>query len=125
MNTLNIKPTKSTPEVIFDIDEGTFRMSGVCVPEDGPAFFGPIIDTIEDSIPVLQVRTSFSFDLKYFNSSSLKGIYCILKQIDSANQAGKKISIEWIVEKNDEFMTDSASTFKDLVDTPIVIRKAA
>ncbi len=125
MNTLNIEATKSTPEVTFDPTVGEFVMKGVCVPEDGPAFFSPIIDTINASMPALALDSNFIFDLKYFNSSSLKGIYFILKQIDQANEAGKRIQIKWIVERNDEFMSDSASTFSDLVSTPIRICKAA
>lgn len=125
MNRFELDPTSSTPKVFIDFDQGEFRMTGVCVPEDGPGFFGPIINELDHCLPSFKTGGTFKFDLKYFNSSSLKGIYILLKKIDEANTAGKNIEIQWIVESNDEFMTDSASTFSDLVDTPITITQAA
>lgn len=124
-STINIEATKSTPEVSLDTDSGVFRMHGVCIPEDSASFFNPIIDELNLSMPAMQRNSIFTFNLKYFNSSSLKGIYFILKIIDDANKVGKNIKVDWIVDNDDEFMRDSALTFSSLVKTTIRVKRAA
>jgi hypothetical protein len=121
----HLAPTNSTPEVLLDMEEATFELRGVCVPEDSAAFFRPIIKELDLFIPTIRTGAVFTFNLKYFNSSSLKGIYYIMRQVDQANDNGKGIKVVWMIEQEDEFMTDSALTFKELISTPIQIRSAA
>ena len=125
MTRSHLPASKSTPEVIIDLSEGIFAMKGVCIPEDSIAFFSPILDDLKNQLPQVTESVVCTFDLDYFNSSSLKGIFFILKQVDEANTLGKDIKVHWVVQEDDEFMVDSAESFASLIETEIEIRPAA
>ena len=48
VESLFIKETNRTPEVIFDLDKMDFRISGKAIPEDSIDFFSPIFDWMEE-----------------------------------------------------------------------------
>ena len=43
MDTLNIKGTAETPNVIFDPANNLFEISGKSLPEDGKEFYNPLL----------------------------------------------------------------------------------
>lgn len=62
----------------------------------------------------------FTFLLPYFNTSSMKALFMLLRTIQRiSGEAGKDIAIGWQVEEDDEFMIEAGENFSSLLDHPL------
>ena len=126
MNTpIEIPATSQTPLIRIETATGKFLMQGVCIPEDGPGFFGSVIAQYSEAIVRLNVPAVFRFDLKYFNSSSLKGLYMLLKRIEDLGNGDKDLRVEWVTDKNDQDATGPADMLSSMIGIPMVILPAS
>lgn len=121
MNKLYIKPTKSSPEILFDPTRNFLSIKGESYPEYPFKFFGPIFEWLENNINKLNDGIIMEISLSYLNTSSSKSIMSILDIVDEAYNNGKNIIVNWIYDKNNELTYDIAENFKDYVDLPINI----
>lgn len=121
MDNLNIPATKNTPGIAYDPSVGKLSFTGISVPENASEFYQPIIEQLFHRDGTPPNGTVFHFRLDYFNSSSLKAIYLLLSEVKKGVEAGKGYTIEWCVEKDDEFMTEAAETFTELLGVPLTV----
>lgn len=121
MSELNITGTKNTPAIIYDVVQKRFSMIGVSVPENANEFFAPLIQAVFRAGTMPIQGTVFHFRLNYFNSSSLKAIYLFLNEVKAGMEAGLEYTIEWCVEEDDEFMSEAAETFSELLGVPLKV----
>ena len=122
MNKLLIPRTKSTPAVILDPSTGTFLFSGQSIPENPAAFFAPVIDWLDRELGSLPDGSVFRFRLPYFSTSSMKAVYLVVQKIrEGMKAAGRTFSIQWVVEDDDDFMSEAAENFSTLLDIPILV----
>jgi len=109
---LKIEKSNSTPEIL--VDENSFRMLGICTPENPPRFF----DTFKTEFDtVLERKTSIemSFHLDYFNTGSSK---CLLNLFKAVSQSRNKenVKIKWMYEKGDEEMRESGELYAEIAE---------
>ena len=105
--------TKTTPYVLIDEEKGYMRFEGESYLEDIVGFFKEINEWLQAYM--LTDFTEFTFDcaLEYFNSSTTKQIYNILRLID-ANTLGKKVTVNWIVtDENDDMLIECGEDYQD------------
>ena len=122
MNKLLIPRTKSTPAVILDPSTGTFLFSGQSIPENPAAFFAPVIEWLDRELGTLPDGSVFRFRLPYFSTSSMKAVYLVVQKIrEGMKAAGHTFTIQWVVEDDDDFMSEAAENFSTLLDIPIQI----
>ena len=81
MGGLFISKTKDTPEIDFSIAKKTFKISGICLPENALDFFIPIIEWIKHYLAKQDNNIKFIFDLDYFNTATAKVILEILEML--------------------------------------------
>lgn len=114
------KGKENTPAIDFDPNTGVFEISGKSIPEDSLGFYGPIMEWLKEYIANPCAKTTFSFKLEYFNTSSSKvllDIFYILEEIKEG------LVINWYYEENDEDMEETASDFNEVLETEINIIK--
>ena len=123
-SSFHIESTRVTPHVAYHSDNELLEIKGVSSPDNTPSFYAPVFAFIE-SIPSyninhLQVR----FALLYFNSSSAKAFYTMLKKLKDLSGI-ITFSIDWICDEDDEDMIESIEDFNDLLglEIQIVIEK--
>lgn len=116
MNALILTASRNTPSIFFEPSSGRFELSGVSIPENASEYYQPVFDWLTVNLPLLKDGSTFHFRLSYFNSTSLKAIYQVLKMIKDATITGPKIDVCWYVEAEDEFMQESAEMFQQLLD---------
>lgn len=97
MPDINITPTNSTPEVIFETN-GNLYMKGRSIILDVDQFYKPLCVWLS-LLEVPAVRFTIKFD--YFNSASSKKILELLKIIDANNKI-KDFNVFWHFETDDE-----------------------
>jgi hypothetical protein len=111
MRKLIIGRTSSSPAVILDADANRFEISGESRPPDITAFYGEIINWIDDFHLYLSQSKAkgeyvFNFDFEYFNSSSAKYILDLCKKIENIRAKGTDISVRWHYELDDTDMLE-------------------
>jgi len=104
MTKIILKPTKQTPEILFNFEEAEFLIKGCSRPEDVELFYGPLIKKIDENKDLIgQNEKNLKFDIHilYFNSSSLKFLLELMR-LCVAIKGPDFIDINWIYDKDDE-----------------------
>jgi hypothetical protein len=118
---LKIAGTEETPDVDFNISTGQFAIVGRSLPEDAYTFYRPVMDWINKYI----VDCTESFDLKihldYFNSSSGRYLLEMLVSMEEKLSNTSLVSIDWVVDEDDELMIEKGEEFQSLLDLSITI----
>jgi hypothetical protein len=105
---LIIEETSRTPQVEFKTN-GDLLIKGRSVLMDVCLFFQPLIDWVSR---LTTESVIFNFNLDYFNSSSSKKIFEILRSID-LNMAVSKFDVIWNYEVNDEVILERGQIFEE------------
>ncbi|MDA3953459.1 MAG: DUF1987 domain-containing protein [Bacteroidales bacterium] len=108
MNSLTIKKTDSTPEVLF-LQKGEIKITGRSLPEDVNKFYDPLIDWVK-MLDVENVKVDMK--LEYLNTSSTKKILKLLIALDE-NQNIDVINVRWYYEFDDLEMEDLGSIYAE------------
>jgi hypothetical protein len=116
MQKFEIKETATTPYVLLDNINGVIKLEGRSIPENVIDFYQPIINWIENYVKEPCDNTLVHFKLEYFNTSSSKRIFDIMKKVEGiASQSGKLITINWYYEEDDEDIFFAGNDYKALV----------
>lgn len=122
MTTLHLKGTEDTPEILFDIENKQFVISGRSLPEDVTAFFESTLEWLKQLQDSNLTEFTLEFKLEYFNTASSKIILDILSLLEDVNNSGNiKIYIKWFSPEDDEDMIEAAEEYKELVELPFEI----
>ena len=54
--------------------------------------------------------------MEYFNTSSSKCIYDLLKEVKSLENKGKEVVVRWYYDEDDEDMLEAGEDYSDLLD---------
>jgi hypothetical protein len=108
MKPMDVKPTNSTPAVLYG-EDGKLLISGRSIPEDAVKFYQPLLEwAAEIQVSSLNVE----INLEYMNSSSSKKILFLLKVLD-ANSSIKEFTVNWYYEKGDEDALEIGQIFEE------------
>jgi len=118
MDPLFIKETDTTFKVVLDKANGIFEFTGRSRPENVVSFFEPIFDWFKEYETNPNTETIVSFNLDYFNSSSAKVLLRFLVLLESMNQKGLDVKIQWLYKENDEDILETGEDYASLVDVP-------
>jgi len=109
------RPTRITPLVFFDPNRGLLELRGKSSPENAISFYSKLISGIHKFALEGKINLVANFKLEYFNTSSSKCVFDVLKKISLVKQQGRIISINWYYEEDDEDMLESGEDFADLL----------
>lgn len=118
MKGIKLRPTVNTPAIILDPSRGIFKMYGRSSPENSLRFYEPVRNALSSTIEAnkLDVRIK----MEYFNTSSSKCIYDVLKDIKALENKGVDIKVRWYYDQYDEDMMEAGEDYSDLLDLPFV-----
>ena len=95
--------TKTTPYIFIDEENGYMRFEGESYLEDIAGFFKEINEWLKKFLTSDFIEFTFDCALEYFNSSTTKQIYNILRLLD-ASSPGRNVIVNWIVASKDDDM---------------------
>ncbi|OQX27627.1 MAG: hypothetical protein BWK80_04315 [Desulfobacteraceae bacterium IS3] len=114
MENLKIRATKYTPEIIFDCENDQLEIRGESYPENIAEFYAPVFEWIEKYLEALDDReVTVNMELIYFNSSSSKIFLDFFELLDGATEKGKKITVNWIYEADDDDTLEFGVEFQE------------
>ncbi|WP_425391460.1 DUF1987 domain-containing protein [Ekhidna sp.] len=116
MEPIKLQPTRNTPAVLLDPSRGVFKMYGRSSPENSIQFYEPIRNALANKMatPKVDIRIK----MEYFNTSSSKCIYDLMKEIKALEMKGKEVIVRWYYDEDDEDMLEAGEDYSDLLDLP-------
>jgi hypothetical protein len=116
MYPLVISATEDTPEINFDKGKGKFELNGRSLPEDVIEFYAPVYSWLEQYVADPNEETVLKVKIDYFNSASQRAINEIFTILSRINIKGKKISIEWYYNQDDEEMKEAGQEYAEITN---------
>lgn len=121
MEMLHIEGTRSTPEVYFDPDNGTLKISGESYPENSFAFYQPLHAWIVEFLSENSGAVTLNIGLSYLNTGSTKCLLDILDILEEAFTAGRDVKINWYCDHENDRAVEAAEEFAEEVTMPFNI----
>lgn len=90
------------PRITLDKEQSIFLFEGESFPEDPVTFYAPVIEWLENYKKNPNPETIFNMKIEYMNTSSTKLITDLLFNLQSLNEDGKTIRVNWHFKKEDE-----------------------
>lgn len=120
MQELIIDATKSSPLVHFDPSRHVLEMSGESYPENASKFYAPVFAWLTEYLAGLgEEPVTVNLAISYFNSSSSKALMNLFDQFDEACRAGRRITVNWRYDPENETALECGEEFKeDVCDLP-------
>jgi hypothetical protein len=124
MDGLYIARTKSTPEICFDPQNNMLRIEGQSYPENAFKFYELLFDWLDNYLKQLEqeVVLEIYFHMPYINTSSSKCVMMMLEKLEDAYQQGKKVTVRWYYDADNETSLECAEEFKEDVLLPFEIQ---
>lgn len=116
MEKVFIEPTRTTPMVKFDPDEGLLEMKGRSSPENSIQFYQKVLDSLEEYAVSGGDEFTANIAFEYFNTSSSKCLFDVFKRLGKIESSGKTITINWYYEEGDDDMMEAGEDYSDLLD---------
>ena len=116
MEKIFLEPSRVTPLVNFDPEEGILEMKGRSSPENSIQFYQKIIQNLGMFAENGEGDFTANFAFEYFNTSSSKCLFDIFKRLVRIRDSGKILIVNWFFEEDDEDMMEAGEDYSDLLD---------
>ncbi len=112
---MKIESTRSTPFFQLDLDNGTMDFKGRSSPCASQSFYNPIIQRIEDAFKKGTKSLTANFAFEYFNTSSSKCLFDLLKRLAQFKNGGANVVINWMYDEFDDDMKETGEDYEDIL----------
>lgn len=114
MNSLHLSPSRITPEVLINSDDHILLIKGRSSPENSVAFYDQVKRGINNYFENEQ-HLEVHFMFEYFNTSSSKSIFEVIKLLKKHKSVGKSVQFNWVYESYDDDMMETGEDYADLL----------
>ena len=114
---LEREKTKTSPYVLIDEEQGYIRFEGESYLEDIIGFFTEINEWLEKYLSSDFTKLTFDCAIDYFNSSTAKLLFNMLRAMDTRAADGKNITVNWLVAEDDDMLLECGEDFKDEMES--------
>lgn len=120
MEKFYIRGTRYTPDISLDPSVASFTLRGVSTPENSIDFYQSTYQTLEKYAKEGTQNLVANIQLEYFNTSSAKCLFDIFRKLAKVDSSGKKVTVNWMYDEDDEDMLESGEDYSELL--PIEFR---
>ncbi|MEW5772247.1 MAG: DUF1987 domain-containing protein [Thermodesulfobacteriota bacterium] len=114
MQELIIEASKSSPRIHFDPRSHVLEMSGESYPENAAKFYAPVFAWLDEYLARPgEDPVSVNLAISYFNSSSSKALMNLFDMLDEACRAGRRITVNWRYDPENETAQECGEEFKE------------
>ncbi|MCE2711275.1 MAG: DUF1987 domain-containing protein [Cryomorphaceae bacterium] len=118
MENLHLASSAKTPEVTFDLQNGTLLLKGRSIPENSIEFYKPLYDWVDAYASQAKAETTIDVKLEYFNTSSSKCLLDLFKKLERLNTGGSSVNVNWYYEEDDEDMAEAGEDYQAIIKLP-------
>jgi hypothetical protein len=119
LNSLVIEPTKKTPWIV--LEPGKVIILGRSILENPAEFYRPLHEWVSKYTLESSRMTTIQLGFEFINTTSIKWVYAILKELAKIPDMAVKAKISWYYEEGDEDMCDLGFILRSLVNCPFTI----
>jgi hypothetical protein len=112
-------PTKRTPWII--LEPGRIFIMGRSIPENPNDFYRPVQEWISKYVQNNTEKSKIELGFEYINTSSIKWIFTILRELSEMKDIVNNASVTWYYEHGDEDMCELGFILRSLVECPFVV----
>jgi hypothetical protein len=116
---LIIDPTKKTPAII--LEPGRILITGRSISENPGEFYRPVHEWMINYASENAGMTNIQLGFEFINTTSIKWVYAILKELNRIPDLSQNAKISWYYEAGDEDMLDLGLILRSLVSCPFQI----
>ena len=116
LNGLTIEPTKKTPWVV--LEPGKVIILGRSILENPAEFYRPIHEWVSKYVGESSRMTTIQFGFEFINTTSIKWVYAILKELSRIPDMPTRAKISWYYEEGDEDILERGEYFSSVLDVP-------
>ena len=121
MESLVIKGSKRTPEIVLDKVQEKFLISGRSLPENTASYYAPVLDWFNQYLNEPNPKTILTFELNYFNSSSSKVFLEMIFKMQEILNKGLDAKINWCYTQDDiDDILEAGQIFESLTRIPFI-----
>lgn len=121
MKSLFIAEKYYTPQISFDVDNYLFEISGESFSEYSLEFYEPVLQWLEAYTRENQSAITFNFRVTYYNTSSSRRFYEIIKILDNYHKSRGSVMVNWYCSSEDMDMIESGEDFQEDFDIPFEV----
>ncbi|NPA45572.1 MAG: DUF1987 domain-containing protein [Chlorobi bacterium] len=114
-----IKETSGTPYVFLSTEDCKFEISGNSFSENINEVYQKILSWIDAELEKLNCELDCKFNFNVSNSVTYKNILIIMTKISELIRKGKKISVTWCYDEEDEDSLAVGEDIEELFDIPV------
>ncbi|HUX54033.1 MAG TPA: DUF1987 domain-containing protein [Williamwhitmania sp.] len=123
MDNLEVAETITTPAISFNSSTGRLFINGKSIPENVFDFFTPVLSWIDEYSSTPNPQTVLELKLEYFNTSSSKRIFDIMKRMEKLAMSDlSKVTIIWYYEEDDEDIYFAGNDYKAILNQKVDFR---
>jgi hypothetical protein len=119
LNNLILEATKKTPGIT--LEPGRIIILGRSILENPGEFYRPVHEWVSAYAKDSSQLTTIQLGFEFINTTSIKWVYAILKELARIPDMPERAKISWIYEEGDEDMCDLGFILRSLVDCPFTI----
>ena len=121
---INIEGKKSTPRIIFSLEDKNLLIEGESYPENATSFYGPVINWLKDYLNNTGEGIELKIKLLYVNTSSSKALLVLFDLLEEAHRNGKSSHVHWFYDEENEVACEIGEDLSDGLLLPFTIEKA-
>jgi len=114
-HTMTIEPTRITPYVQLNAKDGILEFKGRSSPSASLEFYYPILSSIDKAFVNGTSSLTANFAFEYFNTSSSKCLFDILKRLAQFKNQGMDVQVNWYYEEYDDDMKETGEDYEDVL----------
>jgi hypothetical protein len=119
MKNLKQEGSFKLPSLSLNANSGVLELAGKSIPERTSEFYDPVLAWIDEYSQSPKEETIFNVKLEYCNSASTRYLMDILERLDRIFKEGKKVTVNWYYEEDDEDMLDLGQSYSVPLTIPI------
>jgi hypothetical protein len=112
-------PTKRTPWII--LEPGRIFIMGRSIPENPNNFYRPVQEWVSNYAQSHEEKSKIELGFEYINTSSIKWIFTILRELSDMKDIVNNASVTWYYEHGDEDMCELGFILRSLVECPFIV----
>lgn len=112
---LQIASTRVSPYVMLDSSSKKIELKGKSTSDNAVQFYYPIIDNIKQLFSTTSGVITVDFSMEYFNTSSSKCIFDMLKVLKKLDSGEREIVINWCYDEDDEDMLETGEDYEGIL----------
>ena len=94
---------------------------GRSIPENPNDFYRPVQEWISSYVKNNTEKSKIDLGFEYINTSSIKWIFTILRELSEMENIVENASVTWYYEHGDEDMCELGFILRSLVECPFVV----